>query len=153
MTTRRARARPGPFVGDYLLYLLAAASDGVSREFHAEVRRAGLRVPHWRVLACLSDVDGLMVTDLARLVLYQQSRLTKTVDGMERAGLVERRSDPSDRRRTRVFVTKKGLRVVAPLIEAAKTHEASVLSGLPADDARRLKPLLRRLVQRAEGDD
>ena len=34
---------PDGFVSDYLLYLLAAASDAASDQFHEKVRAAGLR--------------------------------------------------------------------------------------------------------------
>ena len=70
---------PG-FVENYLLYLLAAASEKASADFHEEVRAAGVRVPEWRVLACLADEDGAMITHLAALALAEQSRLTRIID-------------------------------------------------------------------------
>ena len=93
---------PTGFVGDYLLYLLAAASDAASAQFHAHVRQAGLRVPEWRILACLYDGDGAMITQLARVALVEQSRLTRIIMQMDARGLVHRKSDPSDGRRVRV---------------------------------------------------
>ena len=96
------------FVADYLLYLLAAASDGASAQFHKTVRARGLRVPEWRVLACLFDRDGAMITHLARIALVEQSRLTRIIAQMEERGLVRRQSDPKDGRRVRVFLTPSG---------------------------------------------
>ncbi len=52
---------PEKFVSSYLLYLLAASSEAASHQFHLRVRELGLRVPEWRVLACLYDQDGLMI--------------------------------------------------------------------------------------------
>ena len=60
------------FVNNYLLYLLAAASEKASGQFHAKVRKAGLRVPEWRVVACLYDSDKMMITELAELSLMEQ---------------------------------------------------------------------------------
>ena len=40
----KRQGQEGGFVSDYLLYLLAAASDVASAQFHAQVRKAGLRV-------------------------------------------------------------------------------------------------------------
>ena len=54
------------FVDDYLLYLLARASHVVSAEFHATLRRAGVAVPVWRVLATLSGSPGETVTGRPR---------------------------------------------------------------------------------------
>ncbi|MCY0154110.1 MarR family winged helix-turn-helix transcriptional regulator [Hoeflea alexandrii] len=96
-----------PFVPNYLLYLLAAASEAASARFHSHVRTRGLRVPEWRVMACLTDTDGSMVTELARYAMIEQSRLTKIIIQMDARGLVTRRSDPTDGRRVRVFLTPK----------------------------------------------
>jgi DNA-binding MarR family transcriptional regulator len=134
------------FVDDYLLYLLAAASHGASREFHAVVRKAGLRVPDWRVLACVSDADGLMVTELARLTLFEQSRVTKIIDQLEAKGLVTRRDDVADKRRVRIFITGAGRTRVGPLIEAARAHEAQLFGRLPSRTRMLVKEALRSLI-------
>jgi hypothetical protein len=73
-----------PFVPNYLLYLLAAASEAASARFHSHVRTRGLRVPEWRVMACLTDTDGSMVTELARYAMIEQSRLTKIIIQMDK---------------------------------------------------------------------
>ncbi|TNF57566.1 MAG: MarR family transcriptional regulator [Rhodobacteraceae bacterium] len=150
-------ARPGgitsaPFVDEYLLYLLAAVSDRASAQFHARARKAGLRVPEWRVLACLTDEDGAMVTRLARLSLLEQSRLTRIIDQMAEKGLVLRRPDPEDARRVRVFLTPDGRALATRLVEDARRHEAGVLDLLPARDAAQLKPVLKALLARLDGE-
>lgn len=137
--------RRGRFVDDYLAYLLAAASEAVSRRFHRVVRKAGLKVPEWRILACLTDIDGLMVTELAKLTLLEQSRVTKTINGMEANGLVQRAPDSDDRRKVRILITERGRETVDPLIAIAKADEAALLAGLGADQTQRLKAALRRL--------
>ena len=55
------------FARNYLAYLLARASFIVSGEFHATLKNWGLSVPEWRVLACLMDVEGLTVGELAAM--------------------------------------------------------------------------------------
>jgi len=138
------------FVPDYLLYLLAAASESASAQFHAQVRKAGLRVPEWRVLACLSDRDGTMITQLARVALAEQSRLTRIIIQMEDRDLVIRRSDPKDGRRVRVFLTEKGREVVSELVPMARQHEASLLELLRTNEGSTLKPALKSLLAALE---
>ena len=134
------------FVPSYLLYLLAACSDAASAEFHAQVRALGLRVPEWRVLACLNDQDGQMVTKLAEFALVEQSRLTKIIDQMVARGLLERRADGQDKRRVRVCLTAQGRQISAELTDKARAHELSVLARLPKDQAAQLKPTLQALL-------
>ena len=141
------------FVADYLLYLLAAASDGASAQFHALVRKAGLRVPEWRVLACLHDSDGAMITQLARIALVEQSRLTRIIIQMEERKLVIRQSDPRDGRRVRVFLTPEGRSLVSQLVPQARAHEAALLERLSGQNAETLKPMLRALLDSLEQDE
>jgi len=138
------------FVTSYLLYLLAAVSDRASAEFHAHARAAGLRVPEWRVLACLADEDGAMVTRLARLSLMEQSRLTRIIDQMAERGLVSRRSDPEDRRRVRVFLTDAGRDLALRLIADAREHEARILDTLGTEDSDRIKSILKAMLAEFE---
>lgn len=138
---------PG-FVDDYLAYLLAAASARVSAEFHAEVKRAKLSVPKWRVLASLSDGEALAVGDLARLVLVPQPTLTKLVKRMAREGLVRASDDPADRRRTLVRIAPGGRARVAKLLLAAKAHEAKRLASYAPSEVAKLKRLLKDLIDR-----
>jgi DNA-binding MarR family transcriptional regulator len=135
------------FVSGYLLYLLAAVSHRASGQFHDRARQAGLRVPEWRVLACLWGEDGAMVTHLAALSLMEQSRLTKTLDQMVRRGLVTRRSDPADGRRVRVYLSDRGRELAEVLVAEATAHEAAVLGLLDAGEAARIKPILRKLLE------
>lgn len=137
---------PAEFVADYLLYLLAAASEAASGQFHETVRRAGLRVPEWRVLACLHDRDGAMITQLAQFALVEQSRLTRIIAQMDDRGLVSRQGDPQDRRRVRVYLTPAGRDLAFSLVHKARSHEAKLLETLRGSDGAHLKPALRALL-------
>lgn len=139
------------FVSSYLLYLLAAASEAASKQFHARVREMGLRVPEWRVIACLHDQDGLMVTQLAHFALMEQSRISRIIDQMETRGLVERHNDEGDGRRVRIYLTGEGQAIGAELVTAAKAHEKQLLKSLPKEDAAHLKPALIALLKSLEG--
>jgi len=138
---------PKGFVDDYLLYLLAAASDAASAQFHAKVRKAGLRVPEWRVLACLYDSDGAMITQLARIALVEQSRLTRIIAQMEVRGLVARKGDPDDGRRVRVYLSQDGRALVGRLVPKARDHEADLLARLSGSDGQHLKSALHSLLK------
>lgn len=149
-THRPKRAASGrTFVRDYLSYLLAQASYAVYKEFDSRVRAAGLSSIEWRVLATLSDGDGLTIGELAREILAQQPTLTKLVDRMEAAGLVERRDDETDGRRTLVFETARGRARVAPLLVQAKAHERAALVAFAPQEAEALKRALRALCASA----
>ena len=146
MTDNQQTQTSEAFVSSYLLYLLAASNDAASAQFHGIVRDNGIRVPEWRVIACLYDQNGLMTTKLAEYALMEQSRLTRILDQMDLKGWVERCIDPEDRRRVRVYLTETGNGLAKTLVEEAKIHEEKLLSILKDTDAARLKPALQALL-------
>ncbi|MCF6233502.1 MAG: MarR family winged helix-turn-helix transcriptional regulator [Rhodobacteraceae bacterium] len=146
MTLMTASAdKPTTFVDDYLLYQLASASQVLSDEFHRKVKASGTKIHVWRVLACVVDQPGLMLTSLSKLVLYEQSRLTKIIDQMVDDGLVNKQPVAGDRRKMAIFVTAKGQDLVAPLMVSAKAHESKVLENLTDSEMTMLKRVLNKL--------
>jgi DNA-binding MarR family transcriptional regulator len=139
----------GRFIDDYLLYLLARASHAISGEFHQELRRRGVSVAVWRVLASLVGTPGGgTVTGLAETCLLQQPTMTKLLDRMTREGLVERRPDAKDRRVVRIGLTPAGASKAAALVAAARQHEAAVLARHAEVEPAAAKALLRSVMQR-----
>ena len=135
------------FVDNYLGYLLGQANHALFKDFEAVVREAGLGSLEWRVLATLSGQAPMPVGQLAQEVLSQQPTVTKLVQRLAAQGWVELRDDPADQRRTLVEITATGQRLITPLIEASREHEARVLADLDEADVRRLKRQLRQLAR------
>lgn len=146
-TQEAPQPETGRFIEDYLLYLLARASHLISSEFHQELRRHGISVPVWRVLASLvGSPNGETVTGLAEVCLLQQPTMTKLLDRMERSGLVRRTPDARDRRVVRIDLTPVGAAKAKELVAAAKEHEASVLTRHPETGGDQFKVLLRAIM-------
>ena len=137
----------GAFLNSYTLFLMAMASANVSAEFHRIAAGQGLSVPEWRVLACLYDRETASVTDLARLSLMEQSRLTHLIGRMQARGLVDRKRSTKNRRSVEVTLTDAGAVLAADLVAQAKAHEkTAILDRLGAEDTRVFHALLRKLM-------
>jgi DNA-binding MarR family transcriptional regulator len=148
---RRASPRQASprFVEDYLGYLLGQANHALYKEFDAHVRAAGLSSIEWRVLATLHDGDPLTVSQLAHEVLSKQPTVTKLVQRMSEQGWVALEADPADQRCTLVTATAAGKRLVRPLVDQARAHEAAILRPLAAPEKAALKKLLGKLARNA----
>ena len=128
--------------------LLARANFLLSESFYEQLRNHGLSATEWRVLAALSEHDGVKMTELAELVLFKQPTLTKAIDRMERAELVERRTPTTDRRRTLVHLTERGRRTAAPMLQRVQRHAAAIERLLGETKSRELKGALVSLITR-----
>lgn len=71
-------------------------------------KRAELSGASRAVLSHLAHAGPLTVGEAARHLDRAQSVVSEIVDGLEAKGLLERERDPSDRRRTLVWLTPEG---------------------------------------------
>jgi MarR family transcriptional regulator for hemolysin len=133
----------GPPVGRQL----AATAKAVSRAFNAALADAGGSLPTWLVLSSLRDGRWRTQLELARAVGIEGPTLTRHLDALEQAGLVERRRDPSDRRAVQVELTEAGERLHGTLLRAVIAFNRRLTAGLGEQELRRLRQTLARLEQ------
>jgi DNA-binding MarR family transcriptional regulator len=110
---------------------------------------AGLQPGEFDVLATLrrSGEPYLMSpTRLYEAAMISSGGMTNRLDRLERAGLVERRPDPTDRRGKLIALTKSGKRVIDETIGRHVANEARLLSALTKAEQRTLDGLLRKLI-------
>jgi DNA-binding MarR family transcriptional regulator len=135
------------FVDGYLAALMAQASHLISSEFHEVVRKHGLSVSEWRVLASLAGSRPVSIGQLAQVAVMKQPTVTRLLDRMEARGQVRRLGHGGDRRVTLVRITPAGGRTVARLIALAREHEERVLEPFGLTRAEALKTTLRRMIE------
>jgi DNA-binding MarR family transcriptional regulator len=107
MTTRKRRS--GAQHAPSLAALLSEASRRASADIERVLSPQGLPVDQWRVLERLADGSGLAMTALAESLDLKLPALSKLVDRMVGAALVQRAQDPTDQRRVLVYASDIGL--------------------------------------------
>lgn len=90
-------------------------------------------------------------TELMRATLVSSGGMTKQLDRLVEAGMVERRPDPADRRGTRVRLTERGRATIDAAIETHIANEEQLLASLGSEARRGLDDQLRTLLGRLEG--
>lgn len=91
---------------------LALVMHDVSRLLRRRVDKAaqtlGLTSAQWRVLAFVSRCEGSNQASMADHMDMEPITLSRHLDRMQAAGMIERRPDPNDRRAHRLFLTETG---------------------------------------------
>ncbi len=85
----------------------------------------------WIVLFRLREQEGLSQVDLAEVLELQPISLVRLLDRLVEHGLVERRSDPRDRRANRLFLTRAGRQLADDLESLRDAIAADVFRGIP----------------------
>src|SRR5262245_44660156 len=112
---------------------------------HAEPAFAalGLYPGQEHVLFQLWNEEGLTQSQLSENLCIEPPTVTKSLQRLEQAGLVERRQDPDDARVSRVYLTERGRALQAPVQKTWDDLEALTVKGLSEIE----KALLRRMLE------
>jgi DNA-binding MarR family transcriptional regulator len=124
----------------------------ISREIEAQLEtvyaRYGLDGGLYDALATLrrsGEPFRLRSSEFSETLMLTASGATKRLDRLERAGLIKREPDPTDRRAVHIGLTAKGRRLVDTVTVAHLDNERRLLSGLSTAEQRRLAAQLRKL--------
>lgn len=137
---------PAPLKLDrYLPYLINRAGVSLAMRFGGVLRRAGISLPDWRVLAALRERDGQRLTELAEHTSIEVSTLSRLVGSLEAQGLVSRGRDAGDARAIAIRLSSTGAALTEALTPAAESLEQAALAGLSTNEADQLKALLHKV--------
>jgi len=135
----------GCFAGD-LAWLLYRAHWALACELTAALEPLGVSARAYHVLHAALSGEHTQ-TELAEIVGLDKTTMVVTVDELERAGLVERRLAPRDRRARMLWVTAAGKRKVAEAEMVRGRVQAEVLGELSAREGAALIGALAKLVE------
>jgi len=100
-------------------YALRMASFHATQRFHKVMRSFQLRPAQFSTLVLIGANPGVRQRDLCETLRIEKANFVGLLDILERRNLVERRSEPNDRRRHAIFLTKEGESL---LRKASHTH-------------------------------
>jgi MarR family transcriptional regulator, organic hydroperoxide resistance regulator len=137
------------FLDTHLAYQLSHAAHVVSRELTQTLHDKNISVAEWRVLASLYDDAPTTVLRLAERTLYQQTTLTKLLDRMQAAGLIQRGASALDRRERLLTLTAAGKKLAASLTRRASHAEKKACALLSQAERAALEKALSVLTHPA----
>jgi DNA-binding MarR family transcriptional regulator len=150
MENHNGRSTTDGSLTDGVGFLLARASGLFARAGNAALAPFGLRVRSYSVLLLACEArDGISQRDLAGVLGLDPSQVVLLVDDLASAGLVERRTSPSDRRTKLVAATEKGHALRVRAVAAVAAVEGDQLAALSVDERRLFHDLLLRVVGEA----
>ncbi len=114
-------------------------------EFNRRLQPLGLTQAQWRALAKLSRDGNLRQNQLAEELEIKPMTVTRLVDRLEELELVERRTDPADRRAQRLHLTEKAIPIIDELWRQADSLTEEILEGVSASERLATVQVLERI--------
>jgi DNA-binding MarR family transcriptional regulator len=132
---------------DCFTFMLAKAYQRAHGHFRKTLEPFGLTNIQHAVLEGLWYEDGQTATELGQLLVLDKATLSGVLARMDESGWIERRSDRSDGRVTRVFSSSRANAVKDQLIAAREAADREILSRYNLEERLLFKRFLMALMK------
>lgn len=132
----------------YLLAQVCKTHRGCANDALADI---GLHAGQEMFLLRLWGHDGQTQSQLVEQLHVQPATISKMLDRLELAGLVERRPDAEDNRVSRVYLTDASRSLEGPVCSAWNDLEERTVTGLTLEERILLRRLLLQVLQNLSG--
>jgi DNA-binding MarR family transcriptional regulator len=106
----------------------------------------GIEIREWATLICLDEQRPLSQAEVARRAGVDRTTMVTLVDRLEDSGLIERRPDPTDRRKHLLAITAAGRELRERAAVRVDECERQFLAGLSESRAQELKRALHAVI-------
>lgn len=118
-----------------------------TKTLQAKIGSPDVTLGMWFFLRSLWEEDGVSQRELARRIGLMEPTAVTALAAMERRGLINRKSDPTDKRRRLVYLTEKGRGMKAEMLPHAMEANLIALQGFTSEEVVALLSMLKRMKQ------
>jgi DNA-binding MarR family transcriptional regulator len=136
----------------YVFHLFTVVARHRDARLEAALRPLGLNVSRHRALTSIERLQPCTMRELAEFVAVDRTTLTRTVDQLTDAGLVERATPREDRRQVVLTMTAAGRAACRRSLQAIYRVNRELLDGVGEAQQRALARGLDRVVERLAPD-
>ncbi len=137
---------PKALFDDFLPHHVARLAYLLNNDLIEKLRREGINVARWRILAVLAMGDGITISEIIDRAMMQQSALSRVLMTMEEEAYVRRVPRRDDGRYVDVFLTERGRALFHSLDTVVRRRQNRLLKGFTPQETDAAFALLRRLI-------
>ena len=132
---------------DLLILKLVRVVNFTARPFEQRVGKPlQLTLNEWRVMAMVGAQPGCNASQVAEHIGLDKMAVSRALAGLQRARRLQRHEDPTDQRRSRLYLSAAGRSVYQVALARAREREAQLLADMTAQERAQLGAMLDRLI-------
>ena len=116
-------------------------------------KEVDLTIEQYFILNILDKKEGLILQDLADILDRDKSAVLRHLNCLEDKHFVARTTDPQDKRRKVLLITKPGLEVLNRARTLARDVNEELISDLPDDELEHFEQMVTTIYQKAVAED
>src|ERR1700723_4766419 len=130
---------------DFLPHLITRLAYQLNGDLVEKLRREGINVTRWRILAVLAMGDGITINEIIDRAMMQQSALSRALMNMEKEDYVRSVLRREDARYVEVFLTDKGPALFNSLNVVVRRRQQRLLKGFSPQELTTAFAMMRRM--------
>ncbi len=139
---------------DPLFFKLVRVVNLTARPFQQRVgRQHHLTLNEWRAMAVLGTQPGLTARQVADATGLNKMAVSRALTGLQRHKRVQRHDDPTDQRRSRLYLPQAGKSLFADVSVLGHKREAELFGGVDDDELARPSATLDKLIASVSAGD
>lgn len=111
-----------------------------------------ITIEQWRMLFYLWNEDGINQQELAQRAKKEKSTITRQISGLEKKGLIERRSSHKDMRNNQIFLTKMGKSIEKKALNIAQLITKNAEKNISHGELKIFRKVLNQMINNLDQD-
>ena len=128
-------------------YIITSTARHLKLHLQRNLREHNIGPEQWFLLFRLYEKDGRSQKELADQNANDYPNITRLIDALSKKGFVERRADPSDRRKQLVFLTDSGRNFMEGLMPWVIDVRKEVFKGISKAELFQLVDTLQKIEE------
>lgn len=110
-------------------------------------KKYNIKGENWRFMAMLASLAPISAKKLGEYLDMDQVQVTRALNKLLENGYVSRRTDPKDRRKVILNLSKSGSEVYQSIVAMAMDLESRLLAQMPTEDQEKFRGTLTALLK------
>ena len=133
------------WLGKFVPYLVYRITGQLNRKLRKGLKRSGINIARWRVLAVLKDNGRMNIGQIVDRTIIEQPTVSRIIDQLETEGLASRETCVEDSRFVQVTLTAAGEKAFKEIYPLASRHQEQALKGFAQSEIKTLIGFLERI--------
>lgn len=128
---------------------------GVMRRKSVRAKTENYELHHGQlpILERIIEQPGLTQQEIAAWLMVTPASVAQSITRLEKAGLIERKVDPENRRRNHVFATENGMHAATLYRKSFDEVDMETFRGLSDEELTRFAALLDRMIDNMDDNE
>ena len=145
MTIKFEKVKTMYILNDAISFIISRTYSKMKNLFLKELKKYGITLEQWVLLAQLSEKEGISPTDLSLVSLRDKPYTTRLIDRLAENGLIFKEESKVDKRSLLIYLTQQGAEIKKEIIALADKINEWLVEDMDEQEVKSLKVLLHRM--------